>query len=95
MTIMGAVPLQRRCGKRLQSFFSYTPCSLRCIVSDEWHGPKSIAEIDFAELAKRKYTPLPGCWSDQVLYFLMLDRFSYGNERGGHKDAQAQPVITG
>jgi glycosidase len=59
------------------------------------HGPKSIAEIDFAELTRRKYTPSPDCWSDQVLYFLMLDRFADGNERGGYQDVQDQPVTTG
>ncbi len=57
--------------------------------------PKSIAEIDFASLIKRKYTPSPDCWADQVLYFLMLDRFSDGNEKGGYRDAQDQPVTTG
>jgi glycosidase len=59
------------------------------------HGPRSVAEIDFAALTKRKYTPSPDCWSDQVLYFLMLDRFSDGNERGGHRDGQDQLVTTG
>src|SRR5262245_10274714 len=58
-------------------------------------GPQSIAEIDFASLTKRQYTPSPAYWSDQVLYFLMLDRFSNGNERGGYRDARGQPVTTG
>ena len=57
--------------------------------------PKSIAEIDFANLTKRRYTPSPDCWADQILYFLMLDRFSDGNEKGGYRDARAQPVTTG
>ena len=55
----------------------------------------SIADIDFASLTKRKYTPSPDCWSDQVLYFLMLDRFSDGNESGGYRDAHGQPITTG
>jgi hypothetical protein len=59
------------------------------------NAPKSIAEIDFASLIKRQYTPSPDCWADQILYFLMLDRFSDGNERGGYRDAQDQPVATG
>jgi len=59
------------------------------------NGPKSTAEIDFAKLTKRKYTPSPDCWSDQVLYFLMLDRFSDGNEKGGYKGARGEPVTTG
>ena len=44
-------------------------------------APKSIAEIDFASLIKRQYTPSPDCWADQVLYFLMLDRFSMATKR--------------
>src|SRR6516162_7383725 len=59
------------------------------------NAPKSIAEIDFAALIKRQYTPSPDCWADQILYFLMLDRFSDGNEKGGYRDAQDQPVTTG
>jgi glycosidase len=59
------------------------------------NSPKSIAEIDFASLTRRSYTPSPDCWADQVLYFLMLDRFSDGNEKGGYRDAQGRPVTTG
>ena len=43
-------------------------------------GPRSITDIDLAELTNRTYTPSPGRWSDQVLYFVMLDRFSDGND---------------
>ena len=44
---------------------------------------KSIADIDLAALsADRTYTPSPPAWEDEVLYFLMLDRFSDGNETG-------------
>src|SRR5262245_40072608 len=57
-------------------------------------GPQSIAEIDFGSLTTRQYTPSPACWADQVLYFLMLDRFSDGNERG-YRDARGQFVTTG
>jgi glycosidase len=56
---------------------------------------RSIAEIDFGNLTKRPYTPSPDCWADQILYFLMLDRFSDGNEKGGYRDARGQPVTTG
>src|SRR5262249_40440225 len=43
----------------------------------------SIAELDFAELKKdRQFPPSPACWEDEVLYFLMLDRFSDDRERG-------------
>jgi hypothetical protein len=30
-----------------------------------------------------------------VLYFLMLDRFSDGNENGGHADVMGRPATTG
>lgn len=59
------------------------------------NGPKTIADINFEALTKRKYTPSPDSWADQVLYFLMLDRFSDGNERGGYRDVRNQPVTTG
>jgi len=40
-----------------------------------------IADIDFDSLvAGRKYFPSPAAWEDEVLYFLMLDRFSDGRE---------------
>ena len=56
---------------------------------------RSLAEIDFATLTGRQYTPSPDCWADQILYFLMLDRFSDGNESGGYRNDQDQPVTTG
>ncbi|MBK9128031.1 MAG: alpha-amylase [Phycisphaerales bacterium] len=56
---------------------------------------KSLREIDFAALTRGAFTPSPAAWEDQVLYFLMLDRFSDGNERGGYADASGQPVGTG
>ena len=39
---------------------------------------KSLLEIDFASLTRRTFTPSPAAWEDQVLYFLLLDRFSDG-----------------
>ncbi len=56
---------------------------------------KSLLEIDFAALTRGPFTPSPAAWEDQVLYFLMLDRFSDGNERGGYADASGQPVEKG
>ncbi|MDF2809803.1 MAG: alpha-amylase [Microvirga sp.] len=42
-----------------------------------------LAEIDLAALsAGRSYFPSPSAWEDEVLYFLMLDRFSDGREHG-------------
>ena len=43
---------------------------------------KSLLEIDFASLTRRTFTPSPAAWEDQVLYFLLLDRFSDGNGKG-------------
>jgi glycosidase len=43
----------------------------------------SLADIDLAALTRgRTFHPSPAAWDDQVLYFLMLDRFSDGKERG-------------
>ena len=43
---------------------------------------KSLLEVDLARLCDRQFFPSPAAWEDQVLYFLMLDRFSDGNEQG-------------
>jgi len=56
---------------------------------------KSLLEIDFASLTRRPFTPSPAAWEDQVLYFLMLDRFSDGNEKGGYADASGRIVGSG
>jgi len=56
---------------------------------------KSLLEIDFASLMRRTFTPSPAAWEDQILYFLLLDRFSDGNEKGGYRDNADRPVETG
>jgi glycosidase len=56
---------------------------------------KSLLDIDFAALTRGPFTPSPAAWEDQVLYFLMLDRFSDGKEKGGHADAAGRPVKAG
>src|SRR5215472_14846617 len=56
---------------------------------------KSLAELDFAALTRRTFTPSPAAWENQVVYFLLLDRFSDGNEGGGHGDWDGHPVQTG
>src|SRR2546422_8424654 len=43
---------------------------------------KSLLEVDLARLGDRQFFPSPAAWEDQVLYFLMLDRFSDGHEQG-------------
>lgn len=43
---------------------------------------RSISDIEWRELTARNYTPSPAAWEDQVFYFLMVDRFSDGKEKG-------------
>ena len=56
---------------------------------------KSLFDLDFASLTRRTFTPSPAAWEDQVLYFLLLDRFSDGKEKGGYRDAADRPVHGG
>jgi hypothetical protein len=56
---------------------------------------KSLLEIDFASLSRRTFTPSPAAWEDQVLFFLLLDRFSDGKETDGYRDNDDHPVRTG
>ena len=56
---------------------------------------KSLLELDFASLTRRTFTPSPAAWEDQVLYFLLVDRFSDGREKDGHRDNEDRPVRTG
>ena len=55
----------------------------------------SLLDIDFASLRRRTFTPSPAAWEDQVLYFLLFDRFSDGREKDGHRDNEGRPVRTG
>ncbi|SDH56987.1 alpha-amylase family glycosyl hydrolase [Nitrosomonas sp. Nm132] len=55
---------------------------------------RSIADIDWVSYQKRQFTPSPAAWEDQVLYFLMLDRFSDGKEKS-YLDNSGSPVLTG
>src|SRR5205823_1202180 len=42
----------------------------------------------------RRFFPSPTAWEDQVLYFLLVDRFSDGNEKG-YRDLNGNVVSTG
>jgi glycosidase len=55
---------------------------------------KSLKEINLPALTRRSYYPSPAAWEDQVLYFLMLDRFSDGREQG-YLDNRNLPVLSG
>jgi len=56
---------------------------------------KSLLELDFASLMRRTFTPSPAAWEDQVLYFLLLDRFSDGREKDGYRDNEDRVAATG
>jgi len=56
---------------------------------------KSLADLDLRALrASWTFTPSPAAWEDQVLYFLMLDRFSDGKEKE-YRDNQGRLVTRG
>jgi glycosidase len=55
---------------------------------------RRLADLDFAELRRRRFHPSPVAWEDQVLYFLLVDRFSDGNERG-YRDIDGNVVAGG
>jgi glycosidase len=56
---------------------------------------KSLLDLDFAALKRRAFTPSPAAWEDQVLYFLLLDRFSDGKEKDGYRDTEGRPASGG
>jgi len=56
---------------------------------------KSLAEIDLHSLlAGKRFFPSPSAWEDQVLYFLLVDRFSDGKEQG-YRDLNGNVIGTG
>mgnify|MGYP000922305249 CR=1 FL=1 len=55
---------------------------------------RSLEDIDWAALRRSEYTASPAAWEDQVLYFLMLDRYSDGREQG-YRDLDGNLVGTG
>jgi glycosidase len=55
---------------------------------------KYLHELDLPGLSRRSFTPSPAAWEDQVLYFLMLDRFSDGREQG-YRGNDGLPVTGG
>ncbi len=55
---------------------------------------KKIADIDFSGLTDRKFFPSPAAWEDEVLYFLMVDRFS-DNKENNYLDNDGNQVTKG
>jgi glycosidase len=53
-----------------------------------------VKDIDFSTLCAGEFHPSPVAWEDQVLYFLLLDRFSDGLEKG-YKGIGGKPVSGG
>jgi glycosidase len=51
--------------------------------------PRSVSDIDFRALTDRVFHPSPAAWEDEVLYFLLVDRFSDGQEDGSRDNAGA------
>jgi hypothetical protein len=43
---------------------------------------QTVSDVDLRAITARRYFPSPAAWEDEVLYFLMLDRFSDGRETG-------------
>lgn len=55
---------------------------------------RRVADLDFDRLRGRRFHPSPAAWEDEVLYFLLLDRFSDGQERG-YRDNEGNEVAQG
>ena len=56
---------------------------------------KRVSELDFSALRGRVFTPSPLAWEDEVLYFLMLDRFSDEKETDYRDNAGNTVVAAG
>jgi glycosidase len=78
--------------------FPAAPCYGGFAVTTSERDPpmveQRLSDIDFRALTARQFHPSPAAWEDQVLYFLMLDRFSDGNERG-YRGNDGNVVTTG
>jgi glycosidase len=53
-----------------------------------------LADLDLAALTRRPFHPSPPAWEDEVLYFVLLDRFSDGREQG-YRDNEGAVVDGG
>jgi glycosidase len=54
---------------------------------------KRLGELDLRSLTNRRFFPSPAAWEDQVLYFLLVDRFSDDRETG-YVDVAGSVVTT-
>lgn len=55
---------------------------------------KTLSDINFQDLLAKDFYPSPAAWEDEVLYFMMLDRFSDGREKN-YKGNDGKLVKTG
>ncbi len=56
---------------------------------------QTLSEVNIHDVTTGKeYFPSPPAWEDQVIYFLLPDRFSNGEERD-YRDIDGSPVATG
>ncbi len=55
---------------------------------------KRISDLNWPSLLQRQFHPSPLAWEDQVLCFLLPDRFSDGKEKG-YRDNAGNKVTTG
>jgi len=55
---------------------------------------RTLKQLNLTGLCSQTFFPSPAAWEDQVLYFLLLDRFSDGNE-DGYKDNEGKTVTGG
>jgi glycosidase len=56
---------------------------------------QSLAELKLEDLIRgKRFTPSPVAWEDEVLYFLLVDRFS-DNQENGYRDLNGMLVTTG
>jgi len=63
-------------------------------IANSLSNEKSLKDLNIEKLIKEhgKYFPSPVSWEDEVLYFLLLDRFSNGSEYNGFKDINGAMV---
>ncbi len=61
--------------------------------TEERQVERYLRDIDWTALTRgRRYHPSPADWQDEVLYFLLVDRFSDGREHDGFRDLAGRPV---
>jgi glycosidase len=54
---------------------------------------RRVSELDLDALRGREFFPSPAAWEDQVLYFLILDRFSSGEEDEPFRPGDAETAV--